>query len=62
VLDFQVGADRLDLSAYTFGSFAGVLAATSDGADGALITLEPGSSIVLVGVPRASLTAADVIL
>lgn len=55
--------DRLVLKGYgpALNSFAEVEAATVDTAQGALITLGPGSSLLLAGVAKASLTA-DMIL
>lgn len=60
--DFQSGADRMDVSAFGFASFAALSANFSQvGADGA-INLGGNDLIVLHGVTMANLTVADFIL
>ncbi|MBR0650579.1 hypothetical protein GXW78_12965 [Roseomonas terrae] len=59
VADFTPGEDRIMLQGFGFASFAAVMAATRDGANGAIIDLRPGDSVQLAGVSKAALTADD---
>jgi hypothetical protein len=61
IFSFDVAADKVDLIGYDgLGSFADVLAATSDDASGnAHLQLADGQSITFIGVHSADLTAAN---
>jgi serralysin len=61
VLDFQPGTDRLLLRGLGATSFAQLLAAASDGAEGLVIDLGGGQRLLLQGVLEAKLGAADVL-
>lgn len=61
ISDFVAGAGGVDVIAFddaVFGSFAAVKAATTDTADGALISFA-GGSVLLEGVTKAQLVASD---
>jgi Ca2+-binding RTX toxin-like protein len=61
VMDFQPGTDRLLLRGPGVASFAQLLAATTDGSEGAVIELGNGQRLLLQGVSEAKLGAADVL-
>ena len=60
IADFVVGTDKIDLTAVTPGSFADLLAATTDVGGSAVITLT-GGTITLTGVLEADLSGSDFI-
>jgi Ca2+-binding RTX toxin-like protein len=63
VADFQVGVDRLDLSAFGLGSLADVKARMVQvGADISLSLPDGADTVILIGVSLGSLTDADLIL
>lgn len=59
--DYVPGFDRLLLRGFGFADAAAVLAAARQTAQGAVIDLAPGDSVLLAGVQRAALTAADIV-
>ncbi len=60
VADFAVNVDKLDVSAYGFGTFAEIAPLLSDGAAGAEIALNGAADVVrLTGVAVIDLDAAD---
>lgn len=65
ILDFEVGVDSIDLSAFTgpddFATFADVTAAASDRSSGVRIDLANDATLLLVGVTEAQLSAGDFI-
>ncbi|MEM9968543.1 MAG: hypothetical protein AAF755_10620, partial [Pseudomonadota bacterium] len=66
VIDFSATeGDQLNVSAFGYGSFTALSAVFSPVAPGGhdtLIQLDPNTSVVLIGVEQADLTAADFIL
>lgn len=62
IQDFTAGLDEINLSSFNFANFNAVLAATNDGASGAIITLAGGGEVLLDGVFEASLLSGDFIL
>ena len=62
VADFQLGTDKLDVSAYGFTTLAQLKARmTQVGADIAL-NLDGGDQVILIGVSAAGFSAGDVVL
>jgi lysozyme family protein len=59
VLDFEVGADRLDIGGLGLGSLADVLRAADTNGQGNLVINAGGESIILQGVREAQLTAGN---
>ncbi len=59
--DYVPGFDRLLLRGFAFADAAAVLAAARQTAQGAVIDLAPGDSVLLAGVQRTALTAADIV-
>ncbi len=59
--DYVPGFDRLLLRGFGFADAAAVLAAARQTAQGAVIDLAPGDSVLLAGVQRTALTAADIV-
>ena len=57
--DYTPGFDRLLLQGFGFTAAAQVLAVTRQGSTGAIIDLAPGDSVLLSGVDKAALKAAD---
>jgi Ca2+-binding RTX toxin-like protein len=65
ITDFEAGlagADLLDVTSFGFGSFANLLAATTDTVGGALIQLDGDDSILLQGVLEAQLDSGDFLI
>jgi VCBS repeat-containing protein len=63
VADFQVGVDRLDLSAFGLGSFADVKARMVQVSADISLSLPGGAdTVILIGVSLGSITAADLVL
>ena len=63
VMDFASGADKLDLRAFGFASFAAVQAATHNDANGyAVIDLGNGDNVTLFGFASNQLQSGDVII
>ena len=55
ITDFGTGADRVDLSSFNLAGFAAVQAALSDTADGVLLDLGGGQSVLFEGLDQAGL-------
>ena len=65
IYGFGAGAgteDKIQFSGSGFTSFASILAATTTGASGAVITVSPGNTVTLFGVSVASLSAEDFLI
>ncbi len=56
---FIPGEDRIMLQGFAINGFAGVLAATRQGSNGAIIDFGPGDSVQLTGVAKEALLAGD---
>lgn len=59
IADYTPGFDRLLLQGFGFTTAAQVLAVTRQGSTGAIIDLAPGDSVLLSGIDKAALKAAD---
>ncbi|CAH0134498.1 calcium-binding protein [Roseomonas sp. CECT 9278] len=59
IRDYAPGFDRLLLQGFGFANAAAVLAATRQGASGAIIDLAAGDSVLLAGVQKSALGSAD---
>ncbi len=57
--DFTPGQDRILLQGFGFSDFAALMAATRQGAGGAILDLAAGDSVQLAGVAKAALLAGD---
>jgi Ca2+-binding RTX toxin-like protein len=61
VTDFEAGTDILRFDNSRLAGFDALLAVTADTADGALVTIAPGASVLLIGVAKAALSADDLV-
>lgn len=62
VKDFENGVDQIDLSSFSFGSFADVQALASDIASGLKLNFGGGNVLLLEGFTLADFDASDVVL
>ncbi len=61
ITDFNVTADKLDLSAHEFADFAAVQAILSDMASGARFELGISGAVVLIGVNANEIGTEDIL-
>jgi hypothetical protein len=59
IANFNLAKDMLQFSSTTFANAAAVLAATTDTGGGAVIQINPASSVTLVGVTKSELSATN---
>lgn len=59
VADFTPGQDRILLQGFGFSGFEALMAATRQGAGGAILDLASGDSVQLTGVAKTALLAGD---
>ena len=62
VTDFEAGVDFVNLREFDFADADAALATASDVEDGVLLALDGTTSVLLLGVARADLSAADFIV
>ena len=62
IADFQLGIDRLDVSAYGFTSLAQLKGQMVQVGTDIALNLDNGDQVILIGVNAANLGAADVVL
>lgn len=59
VTDFARGEDRLDVSAFGYHGFGELPSLADDGHGNAVVTLDPFSAVILIGVAAAALDGGD---